>query len=113
MVHVSVRLVENDSAVLVRAENWGIHGSELIEKLNLNRRFSLAFTARLSWTPAATCGSGRQIGNGIAAPAAGTGVVLGLRQPQCAAVGVDKLDTGLARVLLRFWRTPVTAHRAG
>ena len=47
LVHVNVRLVEGstaaDSAVIIEATNWSLHGSELIESLGLNRRFSLAF----------------------------------------------------------------------
>ena len=47
LVHVNVRLVEGstaaDSAVIIEAVNWSLHGSELIESLGLNRRFSLAF----------------------------------------------------------------------
>jgi hypothetical protein len=47
LVHVNVRLVEAstaaESAVIIEATNWSLHGSELIESLGLNRRFSLAF----------------------------------------------------------------------
>lgn len=47
LVHVNVKLVEGstaaDSAVIIEATNWSLHGSELIESLGLNRRFSLAF----------------------------------------------------------------------
>lgn len=47
LVHVNVRLAEGstaaDSAVIIEATNWSLHGSELIESLGLNRRFSLAF----------------------------------------------------------------------
>ena len=42
----------------VQATNWGLRGSELIENLNLSRRFSLAFTAELTWTPAAQSANG-------------------------------------------------------
>jgi hypothetical protein len=53
-VHVNVRVVEGttaaDSAVVIEATNWSLRGSELVESLGLNRRFSLAFQASTSHT---------------------------------------------------------------
>lgn len=37
----------------LQATNWSLRGSELIESMGLNRRFSLAFQAKLTWTPSA------------------------------------------------------------
>lgn len=79
-MHVSVDLVDGNSAVQIEAENWAIRGSDLIEKLNLNRRFSLAFTARLSWTPAASAAAtGGSVqtanGNGAVVAPSGTGEI--------------------------------------
>lgn len=84
LVHVTVRLLEGDSAaasaVVIEATNWSLRGSDLIESLGLNRRFSLAFTAQLTWTPApvpapSSNGSGAQNGN-LAAPGTGAEVVV-------------------------------------
>ena len=81
LVHVSVRLVNGDSAVMIEAVNWGIRGSELIQSLNLDRRFSLGFAARLDWTPARGAagngaqqnGSGSGSSSAVLVEAAGTG----------------------------------------
>lgn len=55
LVHVTV-VSNKDSAgrssVTIRAVNWGLSGSPLIESVGLARRFNLEFCTLLSWAPA-------------------------------------------------------------
>ena len=53
-----------NGAWLLQATNWGLRGSDLVENLNLGRRFSLDFRAVLTWTTARE--KAAQAGNGSA-----------------------------------------------
>lgn len=55
LVHVIVAASKDDmgrATVTIRAVNWGLTGSPLIESFGLTRRFSLDFCTLLSWAPA-------------------------------------------------------------
>lgn len=55
LVHVTVAANKDGigrSTVTIRAVNWGLTGSPLIESFGLARRFSLEFCTSLSWAPA-------------------------------------------------------------
>lgn len=59
-MHVNVSAAEGPEgpSVVIRAVNWGIRGSPLVENLGLNRRFSLDFATTLRWSPS-VAGSAR------------------------------------------------------
>lgn len=74
-VNVSTSDGPGGPAVVIRAVNWAIRGSPLVEDLGLNRRFSLEFATTLGWTPVAAA-AGTSNGNGSNVARVGTGALL-------------------------------------
>jgi len=75
-VNVSTTDGPEGPTVVIRAVNWAIRGSPLVEDLGLNRRFSLEFATILGWTPAAAA-AGTSNGNGSSVARVGTGTLRG------------------------------------